>query len=179
LAFGSSSSWLVNFDASAVVPTAAENRPKTCYLNVYIHAHDVAAPLSEAQTQEILNALNGKLGPDDLGPFAAFSAEEKFTGQYWLDGKKVYRKVVDTGSLVSLTGIKLVPHGIAGLAQVVNMRGMFYRPSTSWLPLPWVGSVNGSLAVVGANIQLLTVPAAGLSDGLNSYVVLEYTCADR
>jgi hypothetical protein len=82
----------LNLDASRVVPTASENRPKTCYLNVYIHAHDVAAPLSEAQTQEILNALNGKLGQDDLGPFADFSAEEKFIGRYWIDGKKIYRK---------------------------------------------------------------------------------------
>ncbi|GHV57099.1 hypothetical protein FACS189460_3060 [Deltaproteobacteria bacterium] len=59
--FGPSAWGATSFDASRVVPTANENRPKTCYLAIYIHAHDVATTLAQAETQEVLNALNGKV----------------------------------------------------------------------------------------------------------------------
>jgi hypothetical protein len=61
----------VNMDTSRQVPTAAENRPKTVYLSVYIHAYDSVINPVAASAEGIMNALNGKLDKTYLtsGPY--------------------------------------------------------------------------------------------------------------
>lgn len=50
-----------DFDASRVVPTADENRPKTLFLLPCIHAYNAVIPDAQADMHAMMAALNGKV----------------------------------------------------------------------------------------------------------------------
>ncbi len=58
---GTAKTYVYEFDASTVVPTATENRPKTLFLLPCIHAYDTIIPKAQADMQAMMTALNGKL----------------------------------------------------------------------------------------------------------------------
>lgn len=63
---------------------------------------------------------------------------EHYSGVNWHTGENIWRKVVDLGALPD-ADIKLVPHGISGLKQMIGIRGSAYRAATQrMLPLPYV-----------------------------------------
>lgn len=111
-------------------------------------------------------------GPND------YSATEKVIGK-WIDGKPVYRKVINTGALPDGTTYyswKEVAHGISNLGTVVKIYGSA-TDGSNILPLPHVSSAqtaeNVRVSLSGTNIFI--------SDGTNrasytsSYIILEYT----
>ena len=49
-----------------------------------------------------------------------YSLAEIDTGTTWIDGRKIYRKVVNTGALPNNTS-KLVPHGVSTFLQLVQI----------------------------------------------------------
>lgn len=58
-----------------------------------------------------------KYGTDD------YSTEETFTGKHWIDGKSIYRKVIDIGNLPNATK-KEVTAGISNLKYVTRLYGL-------------------------------------------------------
>ncbi len=50
----------ISFDASRVVPTAAENRPKTLFLLPCIHAYSAVIPRAQADMHDVLTVLADK-----------------------------------------------------------------------------------------------------------------------
>ena len=57
------------------------------------------------------------------GELDVYSTTETKTNKVWIDGKPIYRKVVEA-TLMSTAGVQTVAHGISNLAQVVNQWGM-------------------------------------------------------
>ena len=57
--------------------------------------------------------LDGSLG---------YSTTETVTNAKWIDGKPIYRKVVNFGTLPNAT-VKAVAHGIVGLTRTINLYG--------------------------------------------------------
>lgn len=104
-----------------------------------------------------------------------YSTSEIDTGKKWIDGKTIYRKVVDCGALPNAT-TKNVAHGITGLDTVVTLYGAAKDPtSTVHIPLPYsepTASNTVGIYIQGSDIRI--------GDGydysnLTAKVVIEYT----
>lgn len=105
---------------------------------------------------------------------AAFSTTAHQTGQFWVDGKPIYRKVVDLGALPNNT-TKSVAHGLTGLGEIVSLGGIAIDDATAFaaaFPLP--SDVVG-LAIDTTNVDVTT--ASDLTAYDQAYAIVEYTLA--
>lgn len=110
-----------------------------------------------------------------------YSTTEKRIGT-WIDGKPLYKKVIEFGALPNAT-TKRVNHGISDIKNVVSATGIAkrYVPSTQtyhWQPLPLVyqGTSSSFNASVGVSSTQVSVACDNdRSDFTESYIYLEYT----
>ena len=65
-----------------------------------------------------------------------YSTSETIVGK-WIDGKTLYRKVIDTGALPNAT-TKSVAHNISNVSRFVKLYGYAYTSNGQTYPLPWV-----------------------------------------
>lgn len=101
-----------------------------------------------------------------------YSTSEVLTGETWIDGKPIYRKVVDIGSLPN-NATKTVAHGITGISQVITLRGMVTDGNFYLLPMMTAtGPGQTIISVTGANI---TIISSTDRHTLSGFVILEYT----
>lgn len=106
--------------------------------------------------------------------FTDYSMTEQNTGRLWIDGKAIYRKVVNLGSLPNATPGS-VAHGIANLNTVVSLSG-FATNGTNFLPLP-LARYNNFASQIGLYVDKTNVvvePGIDRTD-YTGYVVIEYT----
>lgn len=68
-----------------------------------------------------------------ISNLANYSTSEVNTGMKWIDGKTIYRKVVDFGALPNASS-KTVNHGISGLSEVI-FASAIVCVSNTWTPL--------------------------------------------
>ena len=115
-------------------------------------------------------------------PFS-YSINETCTGKKWINGKLIYRKVINTGSFSNQTAsqiIKDVSHGISGITEVIDIHGVAKSNSygaTVALPrsITAPGAGNGIDITVSASAVSLAIGPQNSFD--SSYVILEYTKA--
>jgi hypothetical protein len=105
----------------------------------------------------------------------SYSTEEVFTGSYWIDGKPIYRKVVNYGTLPN-TSTKEINHNITNLGEITNIGGITTNGEVCFT-LPYVAPAN-----IANAIQLyVSNTKVGIATGLNrtnfttTYVTIEYT----
>jgi len=108
---------------------------------------------------------------------ANYTTAEQALHQNWIDGSKLFRKVIDLGSLPS-HGAKFVAHGIVNLGLVVRMAGRAYD-GVNHIPLPHVHRSDSNkgvpLQVDEVNVRL----DAGIDrSSFEGTVVLIYTKAE-
>lgn len=111
-----------------------------------------------------------------VSSFSDYSTTEQNTGRLWIDGKTIYRKEINLGSLTDTTP-KHVPHGIANLSTVVNLSG-FVTNGNVFLPLP-LARYNNFASQIGlfANLTDIVVEPGNDRTAYTGYVVIEYTKA--
>lgn len=106
----------------------------------------------------------------------AYSETEVNTGQKWIDGKPIYRKVIDVGALPAASTTKNVAHGIV-YDYIVWYGGVAKRSSDGKiLRIPHISNTTGyhmGCDINTTNIQMYTA-SANLS-AFDGYVILEYT----
>ena len=103
--------------------------------------------------------------------------KEKIVG-IWIDGKPIYRKVINTGVLPNKTS-KTVNHNIDNIDFITNYYGMAYRAADdTFIRLPFVQSeqsLNFQVAMFIDKTIISLVTASDRSGFTVSYVILEYT----
>jgi hypothetical protein len=106
--------------------------------------------------------------------FTDYSITEQNTGRLWIDGKTIYRKHVNLGSLTNTTP-KSVAHGISNLSTVVSLTG-FATNGTVFLPLP-LARYNNFASQIGLYMDTTNVVVEPGNDrtSYTGYVVIEYT----
>lgn len=119
-----------------------------------------------------MNAVTSNAVAESL----SFSTTEQKTGGVWIDGKPIYRKVVDFGALPDNTA-KTIAHNIANLSKIIDLKGIAIDTSDhTYLPLPYSSAVNitssVSLNVSGSNVSIRTSQDRSR---YNCYVFIEYT----
>jgi hypothetical protein len=109
-----------------------------------------------------------------IEPIKLYSEEEVNTKQVWIDGKEIYRKVIDIGTLPNAT-IKNTGHGIASFSNLVRIYGIANNGST-YLTIPHVSSSAAAnqinMQVTTANVRISTAIDFSAYSG---HVILEYT----
>lgn len=108
---------------------------------VYIKA---TSGLAENQQENVLNTINEN---------NSYSTTEHATGATWIDGKPIYRKVVEVSSLPNNTQTSY-SHGIVNADTFVTIRGIAKSATLLSLPIP-ITERNGS-----TNIQLYAQPTS-------------------
>lgn len=104
-----------------------------------------------------------------------YSQNEIDTGKIWIDGKKIYRKVINCGVLPN-NEEKNIPHNIKDYDSFLSVRGIaIYREAKSFISLPFAGKGDESIkiTILGENIVIGTYIARNYFK--ESYAVLEYT----
>lgn len=106
--------------------------------------------------------------------FTDYSTTEQNTGRLWIDGKTIYRKHVNLGSLTNTTP-KSVAHGISNISTVVSLTG-FATNGTVFLPLP-LARYNNFASQIGLYMDTTNVVVEPGNDrtSYTGYVVIEYT----
>ena len=95
-----------------------------------------------------------------------YSTTEHWTGKRWIDGKKIYSRVVELPSPVTIySNWTNIPVGIANINEIITSHVRFSEggPMTSAVALPIASSTNVRMAVYG------------IDHGNIDMVVLEYT----
>lgn len=104
----------------------------------------------------------------------SYSTTEQKTPYTWTNGKPVYKKTVNTGTMPNKAR-KEVAHGISNLGFIISMSGAAYGSNT-FVPIPYAdttASSNIGLFVGSGNIIIFS--GANFSYLTTSYVTLYYT----
>lgn len=107
-----------------------------------------------------------------------YSTNETHTGKYWIDGKPIYRKVINFGTLPNKT-FKQVGHNIANLSEFTEVRAIANNGNGTFLPIPYVPTATNNedkiaLWVNSVNVRI-TSNEYDFTAYPNCYVILEYT----
>lgn len=106
--------------------------------------------------------------------FTDYSTTEQNTGRLWIDGKIIYRKVINLGSLTNATP-KSVAHGISNISTVTCLTGIATN-GTYFLPLP-LARYNNFASQIGlfADTTNVIVEPGNDRTAFTGIAILEYT----
>lgn len=160
----------VSFNSKATTRNDANanvTRGKRKAVYFYIKA---TSGLSENAQDDVVAQLNEE---------RSYSTEERLTGKRWLDGKPIYRKVVNFGSLPN-NAEKKVLYSISNVSEFTSVSGIAYRPAglgKAYMPLPYPFRYASSVIDLYIDVDNESVVIGTASDrsGLTAYVILEYT----
>lgn len=128
--------------------------------------------LNTINKSSIVSAIN------EIVDKSVFSTVEKIIGK-WIDGKLIYRKVVNFGALPN-TSEKNVPHNISNFNFATKIDGIAYNSDGRTFPLPAVsfgissGNITPSIYVF-ADRTNITIGTGVDRSAYNGYVIIEYT----
>lgn len=119
------------------------------------------------------------------GSCEIYSAEEQIIG-VWIDGKTLYRKVIDLGILPNESTVE-IPHNINNLDRIISMSGMAKSERQNLLlPFPYSlgkdgfnsdGTVKINAVPINIYEEQGNIVVYTLSDrsDMTGYIILEYT----
>lgn len=107
-----------------------------------------------------------------------YSTYEVKTGDTWIDGKPIYRKVVYISSFPN-TALANYPHNISNIDNVVTLKAVAKSSANTIYPLPFMGTslMFGTGLYVNFRINMTDIQIETASDlsSHTAYVVIEYT----
>lgn len=111
-----------------------------------------------------------------------YSTTETSTGQTWIDGKPIYRKVIVTSGFTG-NATSNIAHGISSIGDVVDFRFYLKNPTGELiLPVPRIGYSGSAFNESFSNYAYISktniVFTCGSSSSYSSgYAIIEYTKA--
>ena len=90
----------------------------------------------------------------------------------WIDGKPLYRKVVDIGALPNAS-TKQVAHNISNMGSVVTLRGMV--TDGGFFPIPYCATTNAYAISLFATTTTITVITGSDRSSVTGFAIIEYT----
>ena len=146
-------------EGSARFGDTTHGKQKAVY--VYIKA---TSGLAENQQDNVLNDVK-----DYVDNSNSYSTEEVKTGGTWIDGKPIYRKVVDVGTLPNATS-KAVLHNIQNIDSVVNLK-LIAKDNSNNIICNFGGK---EMSIYVDNLNIIIKNDNNFT-GYTGYSVLEYT----
>ena len=104
-----------------------------------------------------------------------YSQNEIDTGKIWIDGKKIYRKVIDCGTLPNNL-IKNVPMNITNLNQITDLTITTTDPTSNvTIQLPFRNIGGGHIEAYRRNDNISLITNADWSSYTKTFAIVEYT----
>lgn len=104
-----------------------------------------------------------------------YSQNETDTGMIWINGKKIYRNVINYGVLPNNTTVRK-EHNIQDMDEIVSAKGITFLSSGGfYLPIPYVLDITGNIGLAISKTQISITTFANRTDCINSYIIIEYT----
>lgn len=133
--------------------------------------------LTSTSSTNALSANQGKLLNEKITKNNTYSTEEQAVG-IWIDGKTIYRKVINFGALPNATK-KEVQHNISNLEQFTKIEGIATRNDgtkfTQSLPLVYKDTEMAYNTALAADNSIVEIQTNNDRSIFNGYVILEYT----
>ena len=128
------------------------------------------------QNKNDITSLNSRT--TDVEKNKSYSTSETDTGKTWINGKKIYRKVVEIGNVSANTGTSKAT-GITNLETVISITGMCKYNDGAWITIPrGHGNASyGNNAYMNSTGTTVTVECGSASSLKNATVIIEYTKA--
>lgn len=104
-----------------------------------------------------------------------YSLDEHRIGT-WVNGKPLYRKTVDTGSIPNGTG-KFIPHGISNIQTVTSLHGIAFDPiGRSRVNLPYTEiEASHAIPLFIDDTRIVINTISNMSKYTESFITVEYT----
>ena len=163
----------------------SHNNIQPSFIGVYIikakqSAGVVATVVDSLESTSATDALSAKKGKElneKITRNSTYSTEEQAVGT-WIDGKTIYRKVINFGALPNATK-KDVAHNISNLEQFTKIEGIATRQDdtkfTQSLPLVYKDIERNFNTPLGVDAQAVSIQTNEDRSMFNGYVILEYT----
>ena len=116
------------------------------------------------------------LGWEQVDDVPVYSTTETICGT-WIDGKPMYRKVVNFGALPNNT-TKSSSLADLNIDKMISMRGFAYDSSNGTLPIPYITlTLNMQVAMnySGGTSKNLVITTGTNRSGYTAYITIEYT----
>lgn len=107
----------------------------------------------------------------------SYSTTEQNTGMKWLDGKSIYQKSFNIGSLPN-TSTKNVSVDVADIYEVIRLGGIAITANKYSVPLPDTNpndNTNATRLYYNGNTKQISVQTGMDRSGYNGYVTIWYT----
>lgn len=144
--------------------TANQSTNTTLTLAGGVYADDPTTPANP----------DGWITPSDIDwSTFTYSTSEQRVGT-WIDGKPVYKKTIDTGTMPNNTR-KQVAHSISNLGFIISMSGSAYGDG-SYVPIPYTDTTSAnSIGLYASDTYVILFTSSNRSSLTTSYVTLYYT----
>lgn len=97
------------------------------------------------------------------------------TSKTWIDGKPIYKKVVDCGAIPNNT-LKTINHNISNIFCVVSVQGIGIRTNDYMsIPLPYASTSTNNVQIYGDRASVYIRTSSDLSTYDKTYITIEYT----
>ena len=117
---------------------------------------------------------SGKYVPSGA-PAVHYSTDEQLIGT-WIDGKPLYQKTINTGAMLSSSGVKMVNHGISNFGKFIWAEGQIKATTGAQRPLPAINTGSDFVCIqTVSDTQIAIVQQSGWTAWTESYVTLYYT----
>ena len=103
-----------------------------------------------------------------------YSTEETFTGKYWFDGKKIYRKVI-IGTTPSSNDTQMLY--LDNVEELVDLKGFINSWESNRIPINSFSNTNDFVRIFATTINPLRVNFNSVSAYFNQpyKIIIEYT----
>lgn len=139
---------------------------------------NVALTVTRAQKGTTAKAFNSGsivtngIYVEDLG--ISYSTDEVETAAKWVDGKTIYKKTINFGSLPNST-IKEVPHNISNLGYIVEMKGITYNGTRyADLSAPGINDPGRGIQITATSTNVIVTTGFDRTND-SAYITLYYT----
>jgi hypothetical protein len=117
---------------------------------------------------------NGAVQVRLQGETQQYSLNEVNTGKTWIDGRPIYRKVVDFGPLPNNT-TKTKPHGIVSIRQLTSWMFISATSNPTFRGVPWVDNVLADALSWSMDSTNIAIDSHVDWSDHSGFVTLEYT----
>jgi hypothetical protein len=130
--------------------------------------------VQDTDMNEIKSVVNNNA--NELTNIGNYSTAEVNTGKTWIDGKSIYRKVLNCGALPNNSD-KSVDINVEDIEQLVNLYGIGISTTGTCFPLPYVyNNLNSQIELIylGGTKQIRITTGQDRTR-VTGYVTIEYT----
>ena len=105
-----------------------------------------------------------------------YSTNEIVTGKTWINGKPIYRKVIDCGGLPD-SDTKNVIHNISDIDEFIHVEGIAYQNNKTTIPINYINptAIGNSIGLYVNATDVIIITTTNLTNYVQVYVFLEYT----